>query len=269
MAGALLIVLLLAIAPSARANLVQDGDFSQVTYSGSMAGITTLFGQFGTGYLTVADWTTTGYNFVFAPNTADEGTSGSGAYIGQPNEVPGQYNTGAGYGKLYIWGSNNGGTVTLPATDPVGGNFIAGDGAFEVGAISQSISGLTAGQTYVLKFYWAAAQQQGYTTAVTDSWTVSLGGESFSTGTYSLVSGSFSGWMPDTMYFTATNATETLSFLSVGAPTGQPPFSLLGGVDLEVVPDFSNWMVFGGFGLGCIVFESARRKRRRSRPAAE
>jgi hypothetical protein len=137
-----------------------------------------------------------------------------------------------------------------------------------VGAISQSISGLTVGQTYVLTFYWAAAQQQGFTGATTEWWQVSLGAQTQNTGTFSLASGSFSGWMQQTMYFTATSGTETLSFLAGGTPSGEPPFSLLTDIDMTVVPDFSNWMVFTGFGAVCIAFAAVyRRGRRRSGPA--
>ncbi|HEX4086104.1 MAG TPA: hypothetical protein VHY22_14410 [Chthoniobacteraceae bacterium] len=247
-------------------NLVTDGTFGQVSLSSgqSSTGLTTLYGQFGTGYLTVAGWSTTGYNFVYAPNTVDQGTGTGGAFAGQPKEAPGQY-TVNGYGNQYMWGSHNGGTAAWPATDPAGGDFIAADGTYESGAITQTITGLKVGEAYALKFYWGAAQQQSYTGSTTEWWSVSLGGETESTSTFSLASGSFSGWMQDTMYFTATSATETLSFLAGGTPNGQPPFSLLGGVSLEVVPDFSNWMAFASFGGGCMLLEAGRRRRRQKK----
>lgn len=238
-----------------------------MTYSGSLPFSTTLYGQFGTGTgstLTVPSWTTSGYNFVYAPGTADAGTSANGANSGKPNEAPGQYNAPNGYGSTYLWGSNNGGASSLPATSPAGGNFIAADGAFEVGAISQTITGLTAGKVYALSFYWAAAQQQGFDGATTENWQVTLGTQSFTTPTTNLTAHSFSGWIQQTFNYTATSATETLSFLAQGTPTGQPPFVLLGGVTLDVVPEFSNWMVFAGFGLACTGVEGVRRRRRLS-----
>jgi hypothetical protein len=259
------LLFVMALARNADANLVTDGNFTGVTYSGTLP-MTTLFGQFGTGSgstLTVSGWTTTGYNFVYAPNTVDEGTT-AGANAGAPNEAPGQYNTGNGYGSTYLWGSHNSGSVTLPATDPAGGNFIAADGAYEVGAISQTITGLTVGDVYVLQFYWAAGQQQGYTTATTEAWQVTFGSQTFTTGTYSLAAKGFSGWMIQNYDFTATSGTQTLSFLAIGTPSGQPPFCLLGGVALSVAPEFTNWMVFAGFGAVCTVVEVARRRRRRS-----
>ncbi len=262
---------------SAGVNLVQDGNFTSVSYNGTApSGITTLFGQFGTGTgsnLTVANWTTSGYNFVFAPGTADSGTQAHGANSGQPNEAPGQYNAGNGFGNTYLYGPNNQAAdgvtgATLPASSPLGGNFIAADGAYEVGALTQTITGLVKNQHYGLTFYWAGVQQESFTGATTENWTVSLkdsggNGQSYTTPSTNLTAtGQFSGWMLQTYYFTATATTETLSFLASGTPSGEPPFSLLANVTLQVVPDFANWALFGGFGALCIVAETVRRRRR-------
>ena len=251
---------------SAQVNLVTDGNFTGVTYGGTMTGLTTLYGQFGTGYLTVSGWSTTGYNFVYAPGTVDEG-DGNGAFAGQPKEAPGQYNNSTGYGTQFLWGSHNGGTVTWggAGTIPGGGNFIAADGTFESGAITQVITGLKAGEAYALKFSWGAGQQESYTTNTKEWWQVSLGGQTEYTSTLSLTASSFSGWQSDTMYFTATSATETLAFLAGGSPNGQPPFSLLTNVSLDVVPDFSNWMTYASFGGGCMLLEAGRRRYRRKK----
>ena len=229
---------------------------------------TVPYGQFGTGAgstLTVAGWTTSGYNFVYSPGTADAGTQANGANSATVKEAPGQYNAADGYGNTYLWGPQNGAANGMPATDPAGGNFIALDGTYEVGAVSQTINGLKIGEVYVLKFYWAGAQQQGFTTNTTETVAVTLGGTTFNTGTATISGSGFSGWNQATFYYTATGTSEVLSFLATGTPDGQPPFTLLGGVDMEVVPDFSNWMVFAGFGAVCIVFETMRRRRRRQR----
>ena len=260
-----------ALLHEASANLVLDPDFTGVTYSGTTGGLTTLYGQFGTetgSTLTVADWSTSGYNFVYAPGTGDIGTNTAGANSGNPKEAPGQYNYN-GYGTTYMWGPNNGSANGLPSTNPAGGNFIAMDGAYEVGAVSQTITGLTVGKVYALKFYWAAAQQQSFTGATTENITATLGSQSFTTTTYDLTSEGFSGWMQQTFDFTATSTSETLSFLAAGTPSGEPPFTLLGGVDLELVPDTSNWMGFAGFGAACIVFQGARRRYRRKAQLAQ
>ena len=256
----LLITLNLALCAQAN-DLIQDGEFDLVTSSGS-APLTTKFGEFGTGTgstLTVGNWSTTGYNFVYAPDTADSGTA-SGANAGQPNEAPGQFNASDGYGSTYLWGSNNGGVVTLPATDPAGGNFIAADGAFQTGAIKQTVGGLVLGQVYQLKFYWAAAQQQGYTAATTEKWQVSLGSQTFTTPTVNLASKGFSGWMQQSFDYTATSSSETLSFLAAGTPTGQPPFVLLGGVTMDVVPEPSTWLFFAGIGAAFTLVGVIRRR---------
>lgn len=259
------------MALNAHANLVQNGTFTGITYSGTLP-LTTQYGEFGTAAgsvtLTESNWTTSGYNFVYAPNTMDMGTNASGANSGAPKEAPGQFNAANGYGNTYMWGSNNGGAVTLPATDPAGGNFIAGDGAYNVGAISQVITGLTAGKLYFVSFYWAGAQQQSYTTATTEAWLVSLGAQTINTGTVSIAAEGFSGWINQTLAFTATGATETLSFLAVGTPNGQPPFSLLGGVQMELAPEPTSWAIFAGFGIACTVVEVARRRRRQSFPVS-
>jgi hypothetical protein len=42
------------------------------------------------------------------------------------------------------------------------------------------------------------------------------------------------------MTFTATAATDVLSFLSTGTPSGVPPFALLDGVSMVAVPEPSG-----------------------------
>jgi hypothetical protein len=201
---------------------------TQLVTNGSFETLTNGYGQIG--YNTNATgWTTTGYNFVF---NASNATSG----------VPGYYNP------VSLWGTANGGVNPITAS-PDGGNFIAADGAYEVGAISQTINGLTAGQKYSVSFYWAAAQQYTYNGATTDMWTVDLASSALTSNTQAgsqstsitnLASHAFSGWQYDTMTFTATAATDVLSFLSTGTPSGVPPFALLDGVSMVAVPEPSG-----------------------------
>lgn len=254
------VAVFIVFAPEASANLVQNGNFTSVTYSGTTTGLTTLYGQFGTGYLTVSNWSTNGYNFVYAPGTADVGTQAAGANPGAPKEAPGEYNVG-NYGNTYMWGTNNGGNNAI-TNSPAGGNFIAMDGAFETAAVSQTITGLKVGQMYQLTFYWAAAQQESFTGNTTDAIQVTFGGQTFTTGTYSLAAKSFSGWMLQKFNFTATSTSQTLSFLAIGTPTGQPPFALVSGVDLEAIPEISSPLVLAGFGVFCIAGEAWRRRKR-------
>jgi hypothetical protein len=219
-------------------NLVTNGDFSNATVGQFQNGNSNAPAQ-------VAGWTSAGYNFVFAANGADNNNY------------------------LELWSKNNGGVGTL-ANSPTGGNFIGADGAFSVGALSQTINGLVAGQQYTVSFDWAAGQQKGFDGTTTEQWAVDLGNKSLTsssvttteqkTAVYTDASHSSSSWMHETMTFTATGASEVLSFLAIGTPDGKPPFSLLDGVSMvAAVPEPSEWaMLFAGLGL--IGFMARRRK---------
>jgi hypothetical protein len=215
----------------------------------------------GTGQLglnTVAlDWvngpgvnpnSTFGYNFLFAPGTAD--TVGS---------------LGAD-GHLKLWGPGTGSDNGLPATSPDGGNFIAADGAYEIGVISQTLTlGLTVGDQYTIGFWWGGAQQSGFLGDTTDTWTVTLGDQTFNTPIVDVPSQGFSGWEYQTFNFfadTSETVSPVLSFLAVGTPTGEPPFSLLDGVSLEQTPEPAT---LGLIGLGLLAFPLAARLRKRRR----
>ena len=205
--------------------------------------------QFGTGFEsggvpvdTVTDWTTSGYNFVFQSGTA--ATTGA---------------TGSS-GNVQLWGPGNGSSNGLPASSPAGGNFIAADGAYEVAAISQTIVGLLPGKVASLTFYWAGAQQSGFTGATTDQWEVSLGSQTQYTPVVDLTSEGFSGWTTETMTFTPTSSTEVLSFTAIGTPSGVPPFALLDGVSLTEVPEPATWALMVS-SLTILVFYVRRRRK--------
>ena len=201
---------LLMLPSTAKAtNLVVNGGF-EVTSNGACE----------LGSCTIATgWSSSGYNFVFAPGSADT----SGSYTPQFN------------GYLTLWGPNDGSANGLPATSPDGGNFVAADGAFEVGAITQTINGLTAGDTYAVSFFWAGAQQSGFSGITTEGWDVSLGSQSLGTSILTDPSHGFTGWQNTTLDFTATSNSEVLSFLALGTPSGEPPFSLIDGVSMNDV----------------------------------
>lgn len=224
-------------AHAAGTNLVTNGDFSNATLGQFQDGNSNAPAQ-------VAGWNSTGYNFVFAANGADNNSY------------------------LELWGSRNGGAAPL-ANSPTGGNFIGADGAYAVGALSQTINGLVAGQQYTVSFDWAAGQQKGYDGQTTEQWAVDLGSKALTTSgsateqktdVYTDASHSSSSWMHQTMTFTATGASEVLSFLAIGTPDGKPPFSLLDGVSMvAAVPEPSEWaMLFAGLGL--VGFMARRRK---------
>jgi opacity protein-like surface antigen len=191
------------------------------------AGAAVLNGSFevngGNGQLGVntsaTDWSvpSVSYTFLFGPGTAD--TTGA---TGQ-------------YGSLGLWGPGNGVNNNLPATSPDGGYYIAQDSAFQQGALTQTISGLTPGHQYNVGFWWAAAQQQNFRGATYSEWNVSLGGSPVqSTGYANIADQGFSGWQYQSFTFTADATSDVLSFLANGGPTvpSLPPFALLDGVSL-------------------------------------
>ncbi|OFA06876.1 PEP-CTERM sorting domain-containing protein [Duganella sp. HH101] len=202
----------------------ETGDYGQINWNGHQ----------------LSGWTSNGYNFLFNGSNVDNGgTSGS-------------------YGNLELWGPNNGASNGLQAS-PVGGNFVAADGAFEMAPLQQTVNGLVAGQQYNLTFYWAGAQQSGFDGATTEQWQVSLGTQTQSTAIKNNVNHGFTGWQKETFTFTASGASEVLSFLAVGTPAGVPPFSLLDGVSMVAVPEPQTWGMLG-LGLGLVGFAARRRK---------
>jgi hypothetical protein len=221
-------------AHAAPLNLVVNGGF-ETTTNGA--------GQIINGYTTATGWTSTGYNFVFAAGTADtKGANGT-------------------YGNLKLWGPGTGSANGL-TNSPVGGNFLAADGAYQTQAIQQTISGLVVGQKYDLSFYWAGAQQSGYNGLNAEQWIVSLGNQTISTALVQNSSHGFTGWMEEKFTYTATSTTEVLSFLAHGVPNGVPPFSLLDGVSLKAqVPEPSTIALFFA---GLAVVGGASRFRRRN-----
>ena len=190
------------------AQFVTNGGFETTTHGAGQLGYNTN----ATGWSVPAP--SGSYTFLFTPGSAD--TTG----------VNGQY------GNLGLWGPGNGSVNGLPASSPAGGNYVAEDGAFQVGAISQTINGLVVGQSYSLSFWFAGAQQKGFSGATTEGFQVSLGGVTHDTAILNNATHGFTGWKQETFNYTAASATEVLSFLAVGTPNGEPPFSLLDGVSL-------------------------------------
>jgi hypothetical protein len=221
---------------------IVNGSFEQTLVSGSY--------EFGTAFPTqeVTGWTTGGYNFVFQSGTAD--TSGATS----------QY----GIHDMKLWGPGDGSNNGLPVSSPDGGNYLGLDGAFSVQAVSQMIYGLTPGQAATVTFYYAGAQQHGYTGLNTEQFEVSLGTQHLYTPVLNNTSEGFTGWQSETMTFIPTVSTELLSFFAIGTPSGVPPFSLLDGVTMSSVaqtpePSSLALLVTGLTGVGSLV--RARLKR--------
>jgi len=217
----------------AATNLVKNGGFETTSRTGNF--------QIGTPG-TVSDWTTAGgYNLLF------------NAAIATTVNAVGAYD----YTNLEkLWSAN---------ASKQGGNFVALDGDADVrGAFSQTINGLTAGQQYVLSFEWGAGQLQSRIGATTEQLQYSLGSSVFTTAILNNASQGFTGWNTVTRTFTATGASQVLSFLSIGTPTGLPPIALLDNVSLTAaVPEPATWaMMLVGFGM---IGASARYRRRNVR----
>lgn len=147
------------------------------------------------------------------------------------------------------------------SASPDGGNFFASDAMYHPGMFSQTVDGLAAGGVYTLTFYYALAQQSGYTGVNNDNyWEVGFGKNSANTTYLSMANGEFTGWKAASMTFTSTGASEVLSFLAKGTAPGAPPFMLLDGVKLtSAVPEPSSWaLVLGGLGLMGLVVRRRR-----------
>lgn len=244
-------MLTFALACAARANTSYGVDY---VVNGSFSSTTNGTGQLTFNTVATA-WTNLsdgaghdGYNFLFGSGVAD--TTGA---------------TGAD-GNLKLWGPNDGSANGLPASSPDGGNYIAADGVYEVGAIDQTLStGLTIGDQYTVGFWWAGAQQEGFNGATTEWWKVTLGDQTQQTSIVSDPNHGFTGWEYVSFNFIADSSdtvNPVLSFLAGGTPAGEPPFSLLDGVSLYQTPEPGTYALIG---LGLLVFPLAARRRRKKR----
>ena len=150
-----------------------------------------------------------------------------------------------------------------PGASPDGGNYVAidGDPNFAV-PLTQTVTSLNPGERYVITFYQAAAQQQGFDGATTERWSVTLGsGPAQLTTLMSNPNHGAVGWMKQTLTFTAANASELLSFVAVGTPNGLPPFVLLDGISIAVaVPEPTTFALIG---LGLLALPALRRFRKK------
>lgn len=253
--SAAVLACLSAALPLRAQNLITDGTFDNPGGTAGTPGKVTATNVPG---WTNNIWsgTTTGYNFLYNPPYAD--------VVSGTNKSP-----------LALWGADNGGIGTF-TPPPGGGYFIGMDGAYQQSALSQTLTNLVVGQSYYVSFWWAAAQQYTFTGPTTEQFAVALlGGSSVLPGTGNVCGSggvqctgvihnpyqTFSGWNFGGFTFVATATTDTLSFVSIGTPNGQPPFSLLGDVALQV-PEPSSLVAVGG--IAALLAMRARRQRNRA-----
>jgi hypothetical protein len=203
-----------------------------------------------------------GFNFILDGNAA---STGFPSQFSPPN--------------IEVWGPasgvNNGFSGSMD-----GGQFMGGDGAYGTSAVSQTINGLTAGQSYTLSFEWAGAQFTDARGNYYVGWNVGFGSQTFSTGTQNVADQGFLPWQNVSTTFTASGVSQLLSFMAVGGPSGLPPFSLLDGVSLTAnvpptnppvtppvtpvpEPEILSLLACGGLVLGAM----ARRRQRREHKA--
>ena len=275
--------ILLAFVPAARAGVLLNGNFTSTsgTFGTAGGGLNTVNISGGADYTgggSVANWvisdtgssgSSTGLALLYYP-----GNQGSTSTNGYGQTLTGRFGNFSVYDPGNIAGTTPTGGA-IPNTSPGGGNFIAADGASGYSlAIYQTLTSLTPGQAYSVSFWYAAAQQSGFTGSTTEGWQVSLENAAQLTqvaanGTSiqdtptqpggGLAQGSFQAWAQDTVTFTATSTSQVLTFLSMGTPSGQPPMDFLSDVVLTATPEPGS---MGMIGLGLLSFAAVLRARR-------
>lgn len=145
---------------------------------------------------------------------------------------------------------------------PDGGNFVLIDGDPNfAGILSQQVN-VAGGQLYDVSFDQAASQFMNHNGATTEQWEVCLDTQCQYSALMHNPNHGFVPWESQTLTFTATTTgSETLSFLAVGTPGGEPPVVLLDGVSMEAAstaPEPGTLMLMIG-GLGALgAFRSRR-----------
>jgi len=244
------LALALGTTGSVQAGLI-NGSFE--TFSGGHAGAPSQLNNTGLGgYSQLSGWGVGSGTLAFLVGPGKGDTTGSFS----PQ-----------FGKsMILYGPGNGTANGLPATSPDGGNYVAfaGSPLFHGTGLSQTVTGLTAGTKYSVSFSFAGGEQLGFAngSTMTDKLAVSLGGETHDTATLTVPSKGFSGWVTQTITFTATGTSELLNFLAISTPSGVPPFVLLDGVKLSpftATPEPSS-LALSGICLACFGVAGLRRR---------
>jgi len=266
-------------------NLIQNGNFALNDLANTGTGVSDTFRLVTS--VTITDWT---YNVPGGP-TANNGGLMTVLVAANLNSDHNMDDTCCALG---LWGSSNGGVSTI-TTPPSGDTFVlAQDSAPENTAyLSQTVTGLTAGQTYALTFEYAGAQLYGnggdtWNGATNEGVEVNLGGtydtsapggtqsQAYTGGQTDVVhydnyadsipSHGFSGWQAVQMLFTATSSSEVLNLETISTSSSEPPFALVDNLQMFAVPEPATWtmMILGIGGLGVL----SRRQRATTAVAA-
>lgn len=221
----------------AHANLIKNGGFESNVIDKSYRAEGKLILNNG---IRINDW------------TSSEGNGNSGGF----NFLMNSTNAHIDIGAMQLHGSGDDFFKSKS-----GGNFFASDPDWYPGKLSQLVEGLTVGTRYQLTFEFALAQQVNWSNANEGMfWEVGFGDAKQDSKKLSIPEHGFSGWETATMYFTATSASEWLSFLSQKGTSGGPPFMLLDNVQLHAdVPEPATWtLMLAGL---CSAGFLARRRR--------
>jgi len=255
--AAFVLVLLVAAAPTAQGgivNFVTNGDFETLAAGNTLGSAGGYFCKSGTTCVSnVANWS----------SICHAGSSCGGG--GTPDAILFANTGGSAFnGSIGLWAMGTDGLTSgskVP-NSPTGGNFVAFDGDLGYNAsISQTITGLTPGATYVLSFWQGAAQQNGTTGNTTEQWKVTFANQTQTSTVMNNVSHGWVPWNQQLMSFTlsaASTGTEVLTFLSQGTPGGEPPVVLLDGISLIATPEPAT---FGLVGLALVAVSLLGRKR--------
>ena len=106
--------------------------------------------------------------------------------------------------------------------------------------IYQTLNNLVVGQNYRVSFYQASGQNQDRVGPTFEQWKVTLGDSTQYSKVMNTAPKGTTPWEYQVLEFTATSATEKLSFLAYGGPGGAPPVSFLDGVNVSPVPEPST-----------------------------
>jgi hypothetical protein len=224
-------------------NLIQNGSFEQTTATTAN----------GTG-TEISNSNLTGWNISSCLSNCGANTNYTFTFLAPTN-----------IGTNGVYNANQGGTINFwstPGASPVGGNAVTADAATEVGLLYQTVSGLKIGDTYTLSFYQASMQATNQAQAFSAAWEVGFGDSApqYSTAMNN-PGGTSTGWMQDTMTFTADAAQEALGFFALTSGGDEPPFLLLDGVSLTDTTAVPEPATYGLFIVGLAGMLYARRKR--------